>query len=81
MLIAVKDDLRIEVTVLGHEVKISILEMEDVLILWKPWIKQEERSAEVYLKSQYIQNPYSALKSYFQNKGWEIQSNGQSSQN
>ena len=81
MLIAIKDDLRIEVTVLGHEVKISMPEMEDVLILWAPWIKYEERSAELYLKSQYIQNPYSALKNYFQNKGWEIEGNVHTSQN
>jgi hypothetical protein len=78
MLIAIKDDLRIEVTVLGQEVKIYMPEMEDVLILWAPWIKQEEKLAEGYLNSQYIQNPYSALKNYFENKGWEIHSNGQS---
>ena len=77
MLVAVKDDLRIEVTVLGQEVKIYMPEMEDVLVLWASWIKQEERLAEVYLKSQYIQNPYSALKNYFQNKGWEIEVIGQ----
>ena len=77
MLIAVKDDLRIEVTVFGQEVKISMPEMEDVLILWTQWIKQEEKLAEGYLKSQYIQNPYSALKNYFQNKGWEIHNNEQ----
>ena len=76
MLIATKDDLRIEVTVLRQEVKISMPEMEDVLILWTSWIKQEQVLAELYLKSQYIQNPYSALKNYFQNKGWEIHSNG-----
>jgi hypothetical protein len=81
MLIAIKDDLRIEVTVLGQEVKICMPEMEDVLILWSPWIKHEERQAEVYLKSQYIQNPYSALKNYFENKGWEIHSNGQNNNN
>jgi hypothetical protein len=78
MLVAVKDDLRIQVSVLGQEVKINMPEMEDVLILWTSWIKQEERLAEIYLQSQYIQNPYSALKNYFQNKGWEIEINGQS---
>ena len=72
MLTAVKDDLWIEVTVLGHEVKINMPGMEDVLVLWNSWIKQEERLAELYLKSEYIQNPYSALKNYFQNRGWEI---------
>lgn len=81
MLIAIKDDLRIEVTVLGQEVKISMPEMKDVLILWTPWIKQEERLAESYLQSQYIQNPYSALINYFQNKGWEIEVNGQNNTN
>jgi hypothetical protein len=78
MLVAVKDDLRIQVSVLGQEVKIYMPEMEDVLVLWTSWIKQEERLAEIYLQSQYIQNPYSALKNYFQNKGWEIEINGQS---
>jgi hypothetical protein len=72
MLIAIKDDLRIDITVLGKEVKIYMPEMEEVLILWRPWIKHEERQAEGYLKSQFIQNPYSALKNYFQNKGWEV---------
>jgi len=76
MLIAIKDDLRIEVTVFGQEVKIYMPEMDDVLVLWTPWIKQEERLAAMYLQSQYIQNPYSALKNYFQNKGWEIEANG-----
>lgn len=79
MLVAVKDDLRIEVSILEQEVRIFMPEMEDVLILWKSWIKQEERLAELYLKSQFIQNPYSALKNYFQNKGWEIHANGQNS--
>jgi hypothetical protein len=72
MLIAVKDNLKIEITVFGQEVKIEMPEMNDVIILWSNWIKQEEDLAETFLKSQYIQNPYPALKDYFEDKGWEV---------
>jgi hypothetical protein len=81
MLVAKKDDLRIEITIREEQVEINMPGMEDVLVLWNQWIKKEERLAEGYLRSQYIQNPYSALENYFQNKGWEIQANGQNHTN
>jgi hypothetical protein len=70
MLLAAKDDLKIQVTVLDQKVNIAIPEMEDVIVLWTPWIKQEEKLAELFLKSQYVQNPYPVLKNYFREKGW-----------
>jgi hypothetical protein len=70
MLLAAKDDLKIQVTVLDQKVNIAIPEMEDVIILWTPWIRQEEKLAELFLKSQYVQNPYPVLKNYFPEKGW-----------
>ena len=72
MLIAVKDDLEIKITVFGQQVKIEMPGMEDVIMLWNNWIKQEEHLAETFLKSQYIHNPYSALKDYFKDKGWQV---------
>lgn len=73
MFIAAKDDLKIEVTVSGQQVKIEIPGMEDVIILWNSWIKQEERLAEIFLRTQYVQNPYPILKDYFLAKGWKIE--------
>ena len=70
MLLAAKDDLKIQVTVLDQKVNIAMPEMEDVIVLWTPWIKQEEKLAELFLKSQYVQNPYPVLKNYFHEKGW-----------
>jgi hypothetical protein len=40
MLLAAKDDLKIQVTVLDQKVNIAMPEMEDVIVLWTPWIKQ-----------------------------------------
>jgi hypothetical protein len=73
MLIAAKDDLKIQVAVLNQKVNIAMPEMEDVIVLWTSWIKQEEELAELFLKSQYVQNPYPILKNYFQEKGWHIE--------
>jgi hypothetical protein len=70
MLIAAKDDLKIQVTVLDQKVNITMPEMEDVIVLWTAWIKQEEKLAELFLKSQYLRNPYPVLRRYFQEKGW-----------
>jgi hypothetical protein len=72
MIVVVKDDLKMQVTVFDERVSIAMPEMEDVIILWSAWIRQEEKLAEIFLKSQYVQNPYPALKNYFQEKGWEI---------
>jgi hypothetical protein len=73
MIVAVKDDLKIQVTVADKKVNIEMPEMEDVLVLWNKWIQQEERMAESFLRSQYESNPYCALKDYFLGKGWYIE--------
>ena len=72
MLVAIKDDLTIQVTVFDHKVNIAMPGMEDIIWLWNSWIQDEERSAEKYLRSQYIENPYPLLSDYFEKKGWEI---------
>ena len=72
MLVALKDHLKIQVTVSDQEVNIDMPDMEDIIFLWDQWIQHEERLAEMFLKSQYIQNPYVALKEHFKNRGWEI---------
>jgi hypothetical protein len=72
MLVAQKDDLKIEVLVLGQNVSISMPGMEDVLILWNNWIKREEQLAESFIRSQFVQNPYTTLVRYFRENGWQI---------
>lgn len=72
MIVAVKDDLEIEVTVEGQKVNIEMPSMQDILFLWEGWIRQEETSAEKFLKNQYVPNPYPVLVNYFENQGWEI---------
>lgn len=72
MIIAVKDHLEIEVTIKGEKVKIDMPSMEDVMVLWDSWIKQEEILAERFLKARPEINPYPVLVSYFQENGWEI---------
>ena len=76
MLVAVKDDLKIQVKVFDQKVNIEMPEMEEVIFLWHPWIKHEERLAETFLQSQLVQNPYPALKDYFEEKGWDIEQCG-----
>lgn len=72
MLVALKDDLKIEIRVSEHRVFIEMPEMLDVIELWNSWIKYEERQAEIFLQSQYVMNPYAVLKNYFQERGWQI---------
>jgi hypothetical protein len=72
MLVARKDDLRIEVLVSGQKVLISMPGMEDVLFLWNSWIKREEQLAESVIRSQFVQNPYAILVRYFSANGWHI---------
>jgi hypothetical protein len=72
MIVAKKDDLEIEVTVMGQKVNIEMPSMQDILFLWEGWIKQEEILAEKFLRSQYNEDPYPVLVNYLENNGWEI---------
>ena len=72
MIVAVKDDLQIEVTVEGKKVNIELPEMRDVIFLWESWIEQEEVSAENFLRTYEVANPYPLLTDYFKTNGWDI---------
>ena len=72
MIVAVKDDLEIEVTVKGQKVNIEMPSMQDILFLWEGWIKQEERLAERFLKNHGVPNPYPVLVNYLEDHGWEV---------
>lgn len=72
MIIAKKDDLEIEVTVVGEKVNIEMPAMQDILFLWEGWIKQEELLAERHLKMQDTTNKYGVLANYLADNGWEI---------
>lgn len=73
MLLAVKDHLKIQVSVLDKKVNIELHDMDEVLILWESWIRQEERLAEIHLSNQASHNPYPALEDYFTERGWRIE--------
>lgn len=72
MIIAKKDDLEIQVAVMGQKVNIEMPTMQDVLFLWESWIRQEEILAEKFLRSQHSGDPYPVLAGYLKDNGWEI---------
>ena len=76
MIVAVKDDLQIEVTVEGEKVNIELPDMRDVIFLWESWIEQEKISAENFLRTHELNNPYRLLADYFKTNGWEVIESG-----
>ena len=72
MIVAVKDDLQIEITLQGGKVNIQLPDMQEVIFLWESWIEQEAVSAENFLETKGLNNPYSLLVGYFQDNGWDI---------
>lgn len=72
MIVAIKDDLQIEITLEDKKVKIHMPDMQDILFLWESWIRQEEVLAENFLKNQASKDPYHLLLVYLKANGWDI---------
>lgn len=77
MIVAVKDELQIKVSVdEEHKVNIEMPDMEEVIFLWESWISQEKISVEKLLKTRLTKDPYPLLIDYLEANGWEIVQTG-----